>query len=607
MTHHVRALMIVLLLLIPIVARGQSRNFLIHNRGELWESMKDDGTIGPPDPRNTFEYFPSMDWPGGPSTLVTKDEQRSYSVGAGVWIGGKRGGALFFTQNGPLTPVDQSTLDPITKVQNFVGASGYNPDEAEEIITAGWTTTQQFRVKRVSRMWSFPAYNNFMLVEYTFTNAGASSATEVYFGFGALLRPSYQDVLAHNGWGDDQNRADELAAYDSTLKMIYTYDDTPNPTLLYDVGNYYASAAELRTPGYAGFALVSASPATGNRPQPATTLIAQLLGNERYFSSFSNPADSLYAMMTGASRSLQAAPGTRLAPFLLLSCGPYDVAPGASVTVVMAHAVNGIPLEAALLPMADGQALLPAGLDSLKASIGRARDVFAAGYRIGVIPPQAPPLTILPLPASKAIALTWPPIEKSYVNPRTGRKDIAEFRVYRATRSFIGPYSWYYSIDPHNPGYIQNNYEPELGVWKYIDSRIDLGVSYYYAVSSIDSNGVESWLTNRNETAVRAQSPPASDVANVRVFPNPFREVSGFPTAGEENSIVWTNLPAVCTIRIYTASGELIKTINHSSQTVGQEVWDQLTDARQTTAPGIYFWTVESSLGSTRGTLLLIK
>jgi hypothetical protein len=243
----------------------------------------------------------------------------------------------------------------------------------------------------------------------------------------------------------------------------------------------------------------------------------------------------------------------------------------------------------------------------VKASIGRAKEIYGNGYKIGVIPPPAPSLTILPLPASKAIALTWPPIEQTYTNPRTGRKDIAEFRVYRATRSFIGPYAWYYSIDPHNSGYIENNYESELGVWKFIDSRIDLGVSYYYAVSSIDSNGVESFLTNRNETAVRAQSPPAKGVDSVRVFPNPFREVSGFPTAGEENSIVWTNLPAVCTIRIYTSSGELIKTINHSSPTVGQEVWDQLTDSRQTTAPGIYFWTVESSVGSARGTLLLIK
>ncbi len=170
MNRRMRTATIILLLnltLVPFVADGQSRNFLIHNRGELWESMRDDGGIGPPDPKNTYEYFPSMDWPGGPTTLRTKDDQRSYSAGSGVWIGGRRSGTLFFTQNGPLTPIDQSTLDPITKRQNFVGSAGYDPNEAEEIITAQWTTTQQMRVRRDSRMWSFRAYNNFMLVEYT--------------------------------------------------------------------------------------------------------------------------------------------------------------------------------------------------------------------------------------------------------------------------------------------------------------------------------------------------------------------------------------------------------------------------------------------------------
>jgi hypothetical protein len=39
----------------------------------------------------------------------------------------------------------------------------------------------------------------------------------------------------------------------------------------------------------------------------------------------------------------------------------------------------------------------------------------------------------------------------------------------------------------------------------------------------------------------------------------------------------------------------------------GEEVWDQLTDARQRTATGVYFWTVESETGSARGTLLLLK
>jgi hypothetical protein len=132
-------------------------------------------------------------------------------------------------------------------------------------------------------------------------------------------------------------------------------------------------------------------------------------------------------------------------------------------------------------------------------------------------------------------------------------------------------------------------------------------VTYFYAVTSLDSLDNESGLTNRNEQGIAATSPPAASASDVRVFPNPFRGVSGFPTTGEESSIVWTNLPGQATVRIFTSSGELVKTIKHESQTSGQVVWNQLTDARQRVASGIYFWTVESPVGSSHGTLLIIK
>ena len=100
---------------------------------------------------------------------------------------------------------------------------------------------------------------------------------------------------------------------------------------------------------------------------------------------------------------------------------------------------------------------------------------------------------------------------------------------------------------------------------------------------------------------------PAENTLNVSVFPNPFRLVSGLPTAGEESSLVFTNLPEVCTIRIYTVNGELVTTLEHNNPNSGEEVWQQLSDARQKTAAGIYLYTVESEVGTAKGTILLIK
>jgi hypothetical protein len=276
------------------------------------------------------------------------------------------------------------------------------------------------------------------------------------------------------------------------------------------------------------------------------------------------------------------------------------------VKVVLAQAVNGLSISDAVfgLPM---QALLPAGLDSLKGSIGRARDVYSRNYRLPAFPPPSPDAEYIPLPSSRSMSLTWPPLEDAYANPVTGAHNLRGYRVYRSSRGYIGPYTLMRTINAHNGSDRGRFYDAALGRWKVLDQTISLGVTYFYAVTSFDSLDNESGLTNRNEVGIAATAPPAADASDVRVFPNPFRGVSGFPTVGEESSIVWTNLPGVATVRIFTSSGELVKTIKQESLVSGQVVWDQLSDARQRVAPGIYFWTVESSVGSSRGTLVIIK
>jgi hypothetical protein len=154
---------------------------------------------------------------------------------------------------------------------------------------------------------------------------------------------------------------------------------------------------------------------------------------------------------------------------------------------------------------------------------------------------------------------------------------------------------------------ITQYYDALNNKWVYNDRNISLGAQYYYAVSSVDSRNVESWLTNRNETGVSAVRPPTSNTLDVRVFPNPFKLASGFPNRNQDNDIIWTNIPAKCTIKVFTASGELVVELKHDNPVSGQAVWSQLSDARQRPAPGIYFWTVESEVGNARGTLVIVK
>lgn len=604
--NKIKFLLTGLFLVSSLSAQVRNADFKIHDRGMLWETMKDNGTIGAPNPTNRFEYYPSMDWPGGPK-VMNKDNQRSYSLGSGMWIGGKKSdGSVFFTENGPFSFVDNGTFQEIIRTDNYLGSPSYNPSEAEQKITAKWKTSENISVERVSRVWSFNLINNFVICEYKITNQNPGAVNDVFIGFPNLIRPSYQDFVVHNGWGDDFNRADEFVSYDTARNMIYSWDDTPNFTLPGDIGNFLASANELRTPGYAGFSFLYADPASDNRPQPSNVFWAQLLNNENFFTIQSSTAQNLYAILNGSNKTLQANSGDHLSPFMLMSAGPYNLAPGASIRIVTVEAVNGIPLEKALLGIS-AQSLLPSGLDSLKNSIDRAKNLFQNNYQLGAVPPPSPDIEIYGLPSNKTIALSWTPLENNYINPITGKSDFKEYRIYRSDKSFIGPFTLLRKVDPKKTTDRSRFYNSQDNKWVVEDQTISLGAGYFYAVTSVDSSNNESWLTNRNETAITATQSPAENALNVKVFPNPFKEVSGFPTSGTENFIVFSNLPAQCTIRIYTTSGERVRTLIHDNINTGEEVWDQLSDSRQRTAPGIYFYTVESAVGNAKGTLIIIK
>ncbi len=608
------AINILLSVVIISAAAAQIRNahFKIHDRGNLWETMKDDGTIGAPNAMDRYQTYPSMDWPGGPHEL-RKDEQRSYMVAAGVWIGGRHaGGNLFFTENGPFDRVDRGVFKEITKKENFIDSPTYNPNEAEQLITAEWITTENIRCRRLSRSWSFRGLNNFIILEYTFTNNNPNSVSDVYFGFPALIRPNYQDFVVHNGWGDSEDRADDMVGYDSSRALLYAIDSTSIGGYDWDVGDFWQQEGELRAPGYAGISLLYADPASNGKKQPATVFYAQLLGNSSHFTLSSSSETQLYDILSGRDKSLQLNSRKPIVPFMLLGCGPYTIQPHDSVKIVMVEAVNGVPLEKTFTDLEhyrDTQKILPAGLDSLKNSVDRARKLFNENYHLPSVPPPSPKIEIIPNPVTQTITLSWDPLEQNWVNPISGKSDIKEYIIYRSEHSFAGPY-----VKVRRRTQIRVNessdrekwFKADLNKWVYED-KVGLGVSYFYAVTTRDSAGRESWLTNRNEEAVRATRNPAENTLHVNVFPNPFREVSGFPTTGDENLIIWTNLPSVCDIKIYTSSGELVRTLHHNNPDSGEEVWDQLTDSRQRTAPGIYFWTVKSDVGSAKGSLLLIK
>ncbi len=97
------------------------------------------------------------------------------------------------------------------------------------------------------------------------------------------------------------------------------------------------------------------------------------------------------------------------------------------------------------------------------------------------------------------------------------------------------------------------------------------------------------------------------------VVPNPYvgfstsEEPGLSPTSRGDRNIQFRHLPPTCTIRIYTLTGELVKTLQKDDLT-GFISWDLLTSEGQRTAYGVYIYHVDApGVGEKIGRFALIK
>jgi hypothetical protein len=115
-------------------------------------------------------------------------------------------------------------------------------------------------------------------------------------------------------------------------------------------------------------------------------------------------------------------------------------------------------------------------------------------------------------------------------------------------------------------------------------------------------------------------------------YPNPYylgASWEGSSTSQESKKLVFANLPARCTIRIYNTSGDLIDEINHDQEYDGSDIrwfesysdvdntvfsggehaWDLLSANQQIIARGMYIFSVEDldSGNVQKGNFTIIK
>jgi len=293
--------------------------------------------------------------------------------------------------------------------------------------------------------------------------------------------------------------------------------------------------------------------------------------------------------------------------------GPYTLAPGDSVRIVLAETVAGLdrnhhylvgenwldwanggggPYE--LPPNVGGtttdgdeykNAWVFTGVDSLFQSFTRAKDNFDNYLSQGLSIPQPPqpPSEFAVNSGGDRIVLTW----------ANNAESDAHFAGYNIYRAIVKPDTTYELIKSINGS----------GLNEYFDVNPLRGTDYFYYITAFDDGTVDpdnnvlessKFYTMTSEPAF-LKRPAGKKLEDIRIVPNPYNlraRSLQFPGASGDDRIMFYNIPKVCRIKIFTERGDLVNTLEHIDGS-GDEEWKQLTSSRQVVVSGLYIAHIE--------------
>jgi hypothetical protein len=435
-------------------------------------------------------------------------------------------------------------------------------------------------------------------------------------------------------------------------------DDIGDPNININFTQPNTNMGEFLSPQYVGFGILhadrSVNDPSNDLGQPFTTTWI----SGRYHNIPAFKLDMWYSLLFSGEHRLSGremgytSPYDKavVAPFGYTSVGLYEMPFGSSLRIVMLAAVDGLKREDCIrygdawyrgrLPEVLGDSLVQelerkhsaevsphakddndrlkdmivaTGRDSLFRTFGLGTRVFfqneAEGRNPFAIPapPPAPDLTVTS--GAGEVILEWGDVS-DIPDPDTGVRDFAGYRIYRAKGQRDAPYTMIYEW--RRPD------QTAPVVTTYRDTTVSRAFAYYYYVTAFD-DGSQNWLepgrslesgifyNMTRKPAHPILGPERREARAVRVVPNPYDRRSWplyYP--GEPDKVMFVNLPARCTIRVYTVSGDLVKTIHHTSGT-GDEPWNMVTDSNQYAVTGVYILTVESSLGTGMEKFVIIR
>ena len=301
---------ILLMLALLMIVSGsfsfaQIREYRIHSRGMLHETVFNTGEIGRAwmtGEAGNKTSVPLFEWPARSATVVDGLEYSGQHniIGAGVYIAANFDGMpgkdkrIFAFCGGIGASAPEVTFGRwvfplnIERKENFpVLANGslnpnYNPDEAEEIIISSWATSVGITVTRTSRTWSYPDYDDMIIYEYEFEYTGDTDGNpatieqtktlkDVMITFNYGFAPSmYGYQRTYQTWKYDGGiyRGDQRGFWDSDYWLSFNMDvqtnlnvdlagkPEPNKTLFLQNARTGENGGGLLSPQAPGYAML---------------------------------------------------------------------------------------------------------------------------------------------------------------------------------------------------------------------------------------------------------------------------------------------------------------------------------------------------------------
>jgi hypothetical protein len=470
--------------------------------------------------------------------------------------------------------------------------------------------------------WSFADYRNMVFFHYAIRNTGAP-LRNVYVGVYNELasgpKNNYSNWPPSGTWFSKK----QIGWVDSLSLFTERYcQSVPIPD------NCFYSIA----PPIVGYKLLGVRP--GNIKDPTDKQITMAAWNFSPGNTLRDEDVELYAIMNAGTKTnlnpippdLEPRDGD---PVELVSVGPFaQVNPGDTIQVDFVYLGGSTDAD----------------LDKRAHTAQRAYDL---NYIVPV-PPPSPRFKVVA--RESAVDFYWDDSPELFEDPTSPiKKDFEGYRLYAGTErddlKLLAQYDL--ATPPHDTTGFNTGLDPirlpapvtidgETFEYKYTLTNLRNGFKYFAAVTAYDlgTTEIESLESGKSQNEVMVVPAPQPGERNqgVVVYPNPYH-VEALWDHGQNvrNHYLWfANLPARCTIRIYTLAGDLVYETDFDGSTYnGSNArgiydpasdlpptlsgssfgWDLVTRRGQAAATGLYLWSVEDKSGGKRqlGKILIVK